>query len=91
VLKLYATALSCHDVAIRATTEMQAVDPYSHDHIILPPEMRFFEDDERNFTAYKVATAHGAGRIEFGTYAFTLAAIPDTLASLAERYPETAA
>jgi hypothetical protein len=91
VLKLYATALSGHDVAIRATTEMQAVDPYSHDHIILPPEMRFFEDDERNFTAYKVATAHGAGRIEFGTYGFTLAAIPDTVATLAERYPETAA
>ena len=30
--------------------------------------MRFFEDDAGNFTAYKVATAHGAGRIEFGTY-----------------------
>jgi hypothetical protein len=86
VLKLYATALSGHDVAIRATNEMQAVDPYSHDHIILPPEMRFFEDDARNFTAYKVATAHGAGRIEFGTYGFRLESIPDTVATLEGRY-----
>ena len=52
--------------------------------------MRFFEDDARNFTAYKVATAHGAGRIEFGTYGFTLDRIPDTVARLRERYAETA-
>jgi hypothetical protein len=65
---------------------MQAVDPYGHDHIILPPEMRFFEDDARNFTAYKVATAHGAGRIEFGTYGFRLESIPETVAALEGRY-----
>jgi hypothetical protein len=90
VLKLYATALSGQEVAIRATTEMQAVDIYGADHIILPPEMHFLEDDEGNFTAYKVATAHGAGRIEFGTYGFALADIPDTVTRLRERYPETA-
>jgi hypothetical protein len=67
VLKLYATALSGTDVAIRGTNEMAAVDAYGAEHIVLPPEMRFFEDDTRNFIAYKVATAHGAGRIEFGT------------------------
>jgi hypothetical protein len=88
VLKLYATALSGQDVAIRGTNEMQAVDVYSAEHIVLPPEMRFFEDDERNFTAYKVATAHGAGRIEFGTYAFTLTEIPDLVERLQARYPE---
>jgi hypothetical protein len=90
VLKLYATALSGQDVAIRATTEMEAVDLYGAEHIILPPEMRFFEDDERNFTAYKVATAHGAGRIEFGTYGFRLADIPDVVAALRRRYPAEA-
>jgi hypothetical protein len=90
VLKLYATALSGQEVAIRATTEMQAVDVYGADHIILPPEMHYLEDDEGNFTAYKVATAHGAGRIEFGTYGFTLDSIPDTVARLRERYPEVA-
>ena len=46
VLKLYATALSGHEVAIRGTNELQAVDAYGADHIILPPEMRFFEDDD---------------------------------------------
>jgi hypothetical protein len=88
VLKLYATALSGQDVAIRGTNELQAMDVYSAEHIVLPPEMRFFEDDERNFTAYKVATAHGAGRIEFGTYAFTLTAVPDLVERLRTRYPE---
>ena len=48
--------------------------------------MRFFEDDEGNFTAYKVATAHGAGRIEFGTYEFSLTDIPDTVNALRLRY-----
>ena len=63
-----------------------AVNAFGADHIILPPDMRFFEDDERNFTAYKVATAHGAGRIEFGTYEFSLGDIPETLARLRARY-----
>ena len=89
VLKLYATALSGHEVAIRGTNELQAVDAYGADHIILPPEMRFFEDDDGNFTAYKVATAHGAGRIEFGTYEFSLADIPDTVEALRARYPRS--
>jgi hypothetical protein len=49
--------------------------------------MRFFEDDAGNFTAYKVATAHGAGRIEFGTYDFALADIAETVTDLQTRYP----
>jgi len=86
VLKLYATALSGRDVAIRATNETHAIDAYSAEHIVLPPEMRFFDDDAHNFTAYKVATAHGAGRIEFGTYAFSLSDLPETVAHLEQRY-----
>jgi hypothetical protein len=86
VLKLYATALSGREVLIRATTETHAIDAFGSDHIVLPPEMRFFDDDDHNFMAYKVATAHGAGRIEFGTYAFSLADIPDTVAHLETRY-----
>ena len=88
VLKLYATALSGHEVAIRATNELQAVDAYGADHIVLPPEMHFFEDDAGNFTAYKVATAHGAGRIEFGTYAFSLPTSPRPSPRLRARYPQ---
>lgn len=91
VLKLYATALSGHEVAIRGTNEAADADAYGADHIVLPPEMRFFEDDAGNFTAYKVAAAHGAGRIEFGTYAFSLGDIPETVARLERRYPGGAA
>ena len=86
VLKLFATALSGEEVSIRATNELQAVDAYAADHIILPPEMRFFEEEDDNFIAYKVATAHGAGRIEFGTYGFQLSEIPDTVEALQHTY-----
>ena len=90
VLKLYATALSGRDVAIRATTEAQGLDPYGAGHIVLPPEMRVFEDDAGNFSAYKVAAAHGAGRIEFGTYIFSLGDNPSTVAELRRRYTQEA-
>lgn len=88
VLKLYATALSGRDVMIRATDELAGLDLMSFDHIALPPEMGAFETDDDNFRAYKVATAHGAGRIEFGTYRFSLSQIPDTVRALETRYPE---
>ena len=89
ILKLYATALSGREVAIRSTAEMGALDAYNVDNIVLPPDMRFFEDDDSNFTAYKVATAHGAGRIEFGTYDFQLDAITETVEELVARYGES--
>lgn len=88
VLKLYATALSGRDVMIRSVDELAGLDLMSFDHIALPPEMGAYEDDDDNFTAYKVATAHGAGRIEFGTYYFRLSDIPETVAALRGRYPE---
>lgn len=86
VLKLYATALCGRDVAVRAVTELDAIDAFGPDHVVLPPDMRFFDDDERNFVAYKVATAHGAGRIEFGTYGFSLAMVPDVVEEIGARY-----
>lgn len=89
VLKLYATALCARDVAIRSTQEMYALEAFGSDHIVLPPDMRYFDDEESNFTAYKVATAHGAGRIEFGTYDFQLGDIPEVVTHLATRYGST--
>lgn len=91
ILKLYATALCARDVAIRSTQEMYALEAFGSDHIVLPPDMRYFDDDEANFTAYKVATAHGAGRIEFGTYDFRLADIEDVVGHLTTRYGGAAA
>ena len=85
VLKLYATALSGRDVAVRGIDEMETVDRFGPDHIILPADMRFFQDDDRNFTAYKVAAAHGAARIEFGTYRFQLDDVPETIAARVSR------
>jgi len=90
VLKLYATALSGRDVIIRGTDDLAGLDLMSYDHIALPPEMGAFDTDDQNFMAYKVATAHGAGRIEFGTYAFRLNDIPETVTTLQGRYPAEA-
>jgi hypothetical protein len=87
VLKLYATALSGRDVMIRAFGELEGLDLMSIDHIALPPEMGAYDEEDDNFRAYKVATAHGAGRIEFGTYRFRLDDIPDTVVALRRRYP----
>jgi hypothetical protein len=91
VLKLYATALSGRDVAVRGIDEMETVDRFGPDHIILPADMRFFQDDDRNFTAYKVAAAHGAARIEFGTYRVQLDDVPETIEALTERYGTSSA
>ena len=86
VLKLYATALCGRDVAIRSSQEMYAVEAFGSGHVVLPPDMRFFDDDAANFTAYKVATAHGAGRIEFGTYDFRLDELGGLVTHLSSRY-----
>lgn len=86
ILKLYATALCGRDVAIRSTLEMYAIEAFGADHIVLPPDMRYFDDDDANFTAYKVATAHGAGRIEFGTYDFELDRMGELVSTLESRY-----
>lgn len=87
VLKLYATALSGRDVMIRATEDLNGLELMGVDHIALPAEMGAYDEDDDNFRAYKVATAHGAGRIEFGTYRFRLADIEDTVSTLQGRYP----
>lgn len=86
VLKLYATALSGRDVAIRSTEDNNSLEVYTVDHIVLPPDMRVFDEERQNFAAYKVATAQGAGRIEFGTYSFSLDDITDTVDAIRIKY-----
>lgn len=86
VLKLYATALSGRDIAIRSSEDVNTLEIYTADHIVLPPDIRVFDEERQNFAAYKVATAQGAGRIEFGTYRFSLDDIPETVAAIREKY-----
>ncbi len=86
VLKLYATALSGRDIAIRSSEDVNTLEIYTADHIVLPADMRVFDEERQNFAAYKVATAQGAGRIEFGTYLFSLDDIAETVASIQSKY-----
>lgn len=90
VLKLYATALAGREVVIRSAADVDMAEAQNLDNIVLPAEMRYFDEDEKNFVAYKVAAAQGAGRIEFGTYTLSLDKISDTVEELQSHYGEAA-
>ena len=90
VLKLYATALAGREVVIRSAADVDMTEAQNLDNIVLPAEMRYFDEDEKNFVAYKVAAAQGAGRIEFGTYTLSLDNIGDTVKELQDQYGEAA-
>ncbi len=83
-LQLYAEAHLGSGVLVRSTAELpegvalppSAVAVTDGRHIFLVPRIDRFEDEERNFRLYKVATAHEVGRIEFGTFRLVPDAVP---------------
>ena len=83
-LQLYAEAHLGAGVLVRSTAELPqgvvlppaAVAVTDGRHIFLVPRLDRFDDEERNFRLYKVATAHEVGRIEFGTFRLVPDAVP---------------
>jgi hypothetical protein len=70
LLRLYVEALTGQTVEIvplAAVSIESRIDDGRTIH--LPPAVTEFDDDELDFRLYKVLAAHGAGQIEFGTYA----------------------
>ena len=59
----------CHPLGILPCTDGET--------IFLPEVMRHFSTSNLNFLAFKLATAHQAGYVEFGTFAFQLSSIQD--------------
>jgi hypothetical protein len=84
VLKRIASALGGRPLAIRPLPGTEAGGeaaplPKSDGLILyLPGHVRIFPDDEDNFIWYKVAVAHAAGRVEFGSDALS----PERLAKV---------
>lgn len=94
LLKLYASALSGKEVAIKSIQDLpEEVRGSSGDapccdgkDIYLPPEVREFLEDEDNFRVYKLSTTHKAAHMEFGTYDFDMEEIPEVVQKISERY-----
>ena len=84
ILQLYAEAHLGTGVQVRSTSDLPegfplpegAIAATDGQRIFLAPRVDRFDDDERNFRLYKVATALEVGRIEFGTFRLDPAAVP---------------
>ncbi len=84
-LKLFAQALTGRSLGLRSLQEPEvgfrhplAILPCTDgETIFLPEVMRHFSTSTLNFLAFKLATAHQAGYVEFGTFAFQLSSIQD--------------
>jgi len=76
----YARAHCGEDVQVRSAGEAKPGRAGSFSdgrHVYLPPRSDRF-GDERDFLAYRVATARAVGHLEFGTYDLELARVPGT-------------
>ena len=84
VLQLYAEAHLGTGVRVRSMADLPeefplpdgAIAVTDGQQIFLAPRIDRFEQDERNFRLYKVATALEVGRIEFGTFELDPGAVP---------------
>ena len=84
-LKIFAQALTGRSLGFRPLHEPEA--GFSHplgilpwtdgETIFLPEVIRHFSTSRLNFLAFKLATAHQAGYVEFGTFAFQLSSVHD--------------
>ena len=85
-LKLFAQALTGRSLGLRSLQEPERgfCHPFGllpctdGETIFLPEVMRNFSTPNLNFLAFKLATAHQAGYVEFGTFAFRLSSIQDS-------------
>jgi nitric oxide reductase NorD protein len=80
VLRLYASALAGKALGVRPLAELPAAfqsrlhqfPTTDGETIYLPPGVNRFPTHQENFALYRVMTAHQAGYLEFGTFAFAL-------------------
>ena len=91
MLRLYVEALtgrSLHITSLSAIPDEAKIGDGST--IYLPSVVAEFEDEAENFRLFKVLAAHGAGQIEFGTFAedepATLAALGETSEIFGQRH-----
>ncbi len=84
-LKIFAQALSGRSLGLRPLQELPGgwPEPFRFlpctdgEMIFLPEVFRDFSSSALNFSAFKLATAHQAGCVEFGTFTFKLTSVHD--------------
>ena len=78
-LRLYAKALTGEQISVHSTEDLvdsgigwvtESAATTEGTAIYLPPFVSSFDEQERNFQAYKVFATHQTGRIEFGSFHF---------------------
>ncbi len=91
ILRIYVEGLTGREVEIAPLSAMPQESRIGDGRsIFLPSAVREFEADEMNFRLYKVLAAHGAGQIEFDTFAKDTFELQTAFAELRQRYMATA-
>jgi nitric oxide reductase NorD protein len=91
VLRIYVEGLTGKEVEIAPLTAMPQESRIGDGKTIyLPSNVREFDSDELDFRLYKVLAAHGAGQIEFETFAKDTKDLKAAFAELNELYAATA-
>ncbi len=91
VLRIYVVGLTGREVEIAPLSAMPQESRIGDGSTIyLPSTVTEFDDEEMNFRLYKVLAAHGAGQIEFGTFAKDTQALKSAYSELLDLYTSTA-
>jgi hypothetical protein len=91
VLRLYIEALTGREIEIAPQTSMPQESRIGDGKTIyLPNAIAEFDTEEMDFRLYKVLAAHGAGQIEFETFAKDTVELKAAFADLANLYSATA-
>ena len=91
VLRIYIEGLTGREVGIAPLSAMPQESRIGDGSTVyLPASVTEFDDEEMNFRLYKVLAAHGAGQIEFGTFAKDLVELKAAYTELKSLYAATA-
>ena len=91
VLRIYLEGLTGKEVEVSPLSAMPQESRIGDGQTIyLPSSVAEFDDEDMNFRMYKVLTAHGAGQIEFGTFAKDTIELKAAYADLSSLFEATA-
>jgi nitric oxide reductase NorD protein len=91
VLRIYIEGLTGKEIEIRPLSAMPQESRIGDGKTIyLPSNVHEFDSEELDFRLYKVLAAHGAGQIEFGTFAKNTEALKAAYTELNELYEASA-
>ncbi len=91
ILRIYVEGLTGREIEIAPVSAAAGETRIGDGKLIyLPAVIEEFPDDDENFRLFKVLAAHGAGQIEFGTFAADTPELKAVYTELAALYEATA-